>query len=163
MKIKSPYSNKFGMYCFLPFHSMTVIFYIKHLIFWILGNAFYGTPGRTLVGDEIRQGMLGGKVYINRAQGTHNDCNNYNGRLVYIASWGWAIPGPVDSCFVFKQRASWSIGESEDIPVTPTPPALLFCDDSPFLLIFCDDFPPFPFNFQLSCSSSFGAVERHFI
>ena len=74
---------------------------------------------------------------------TKLDCNNYNGRLVYIASWGWAIPGPVDSCFVFKQRASWSIGESEDIPVTPTPPALLFCDDSPFLLIFCDDFPPF--------------------
>ena len=91
---------------------------------------------RTLVGDEIRQGMLGGKVYINRAQGTHNDCNNYNGRLVYIASWGWAIPGPVDSCFVFKQRASWSIGESEDIPVTPTPPSLLFCDVSPFLLFF---------------------------
>jgi len=45
MKIKSPYSNKFGMYCFLPFHSMTVTFDIKRLIFWILGNAFYGTSG----------------------------------------------------------------------------------------------------------------------
>ena len=45
MKIKSPYSNTFGMYCLLPFHSMTVNFDEKHLTFWILGNAFYGTPG----------------------------------------------------------------------------------------------------------------------
>ena len=47
MKIKSPYSNTFGMYCLLPFHSMTVNFDEKHLTFWILGNAFYGTPGST--------------------------------------------------------------------------------------------------------------------
>ena len=33
------------MYFSLPFHSMTVTFDEKHLIFWILGNAFYGTPG----------------------------------------------------------------------------------------------------------------------
>ena len=46
MKIKSPYSNTFGMYCLLPFPSMTVDFDEKHLTFWILGNAFYGTPGR---------------------------------------------------------------------------------------------------------------------
>ena len=26
IKIKSPYSNTFGMYCFLPFHSMTETF-----------------------------------------------------------------------------------------------------------------------------------------
>ena len=45
MKIKSPYSNTFGMYCLLPFHSMTVNFDEKHLTFWNLGNAFYGTPG----------------------------------------------------------------------------------------------------------------------
>ena len=45
MKIKSPYSNTFGMYRLLPFHSMTVNFDEKHLTFWILGNAFYGTPG----------------------------------------------------------------------------------------------------------------------
>ena len=44
MKIKSSYSNTFGMYCFLPFHSMTVTFDEKHLIIWILGNAFHGTP-----------------------------------------------------------------------------------------------------------------------
>ena len=31
-----------------------------------------------------------------------------------------------------------------------------------FFCFFCDDFPPFPFNFQLSCSSSYGAVERYF-
>ena len=53
MKIKSPYSNKFGMYCFLPFHSMTVTFDIKHLIFWILGNAFYGTPGISFKHDRL--------------------------------------------------------------------------------------------------------------
>ena len=45
MKIKSPYSNTFGMYCLLPFPSMTVNFDEKHPTFWILGNAFYGTPG----------------------------------------------------------------------------------------------------------------------
>ena len=45
MKIKSSYSNTFGIYCLLPFHSMTVNFDEKHLTFWILGNAFYGTPG----------------------------------------------------------------------------------------------------------------------
>ena len=48
MKIKSPYSNTFGMYCLLPFHSMTVNFDEKHLTFLILGNGFYGTPGTCL-------------------------------------------------------------------------------------------------------------------
>ena len=49
MKIKSPYSNTFGMYCLLPFPSMTVNFDEKHLTFWILGNAFYGTPGTVII------------------------------------------------------------------------------------------------------------------
>ena len=107
--------------------------------------------------------MLGGKVYVYRAQWTHNDCNDNIGRHSLNTSQGNALPRPAESSFVWTQRTSWSSGESEHFPITaPSPSFLVFYDASSFLLIFCDDFPPCPFNHQLSCRYLV-VIDRSFI
>ena len=107
--------------------------------------------------------MLGRKIYINRAQWTHNDCNNNIGRHSLNTSQGNALPRPAESSFVWIQRTSCFIGESEHFPITaPSPSFLVFYDASSFLLIFRDDFPPFPFNYQLSCRYPV-VIDRSFI